>query len=543
MRIHFISCTHFSIVGTIYFFFCRIHIITMNNMFKPECGGPNPLVRTANQISGSSTISTLANMSRAAGQRKTMNAEGLVNEFNKVFTTQQTFQPTISKQTNIQANVQANIQANMQANTQSNTQTNSQTGRRAGMMTEMNSMNLAHHYHRMAMPTPDLYAKDQLEIKYRQDLLEQTKQENDDDIQFWQSLAQKYNQDDHLSQMLDEKLWFQLGSTDKPVYPLDEANPFLDKFEDPFAEGLKKMEIGDIPSAVLLFEAAVIKDKQHADAWRWLGTSQAQNENDKLAIKALFACLELNPNDGIARFALAVSSANESKHLQACDHLITYLSQNEKYSKLVDIDKYELSKLNSNTFSPDHISEPAYNYVRDAFIQAARQSPNNLDSEVQSALGVIFNIRGEYEKAADCFKAALSVNQDDSLLWNRLGATLANGNKSEAAVSAYRQALKLSPGFCRSRFNLAISCVNLGAYREAAEQLVTILNTQAAGRGVGGSSVSGASKGVASTNIWNTLRTVVTLMNRPDLYPQVDGRDLASLSKQFLQSSQQSETA
>ena len=37
----------------------------------------------------------------------------------------------------------------------------------------------------------------------------------------------------------------------------------------------------------------------------------------------------------------------------------------------------------------------------------------------------------------------------------------ANGNRSEEAVSAYHEALRLYPGFVRSRYNLGISCLNL----------------------------------------------------------------------------------
>lgn len=53
----------------------------------------------------------------------------------------------------------------------------------------------------------------------------------------------------------------------------------------------------------------------------------------------------------------------------------------------------------------------------------------------------------------------------DARLWNRLGATLANGSKSEEAVEAYHMALNLAPGFIRARYNVGITCINLRAYR------------------------------------------------------------------------------
>ena len=71
----------------------------------------------------------------------------------------------------------------------------------------------------------------------------------------------------------------------------------------------------------------------------------------------------------------------------------------------------------------------------------------------------------EYSVAVARAGRKLWVCPQDYSLWNRLGATLANGNRSEEAVEAYTRALEIQPGFIRSRYNLGISCINLGAYR------------------------------------------------------------------------------
>jgi len=39
----------------------------------------------------------------------------------------------------------------------------------------------------------------------------------------------------------------------------------------------------------------------------------------------------------------------------------------------------------------------------------------------------------------------------DWMLYNRLGATLANGGRSEEALQYYEQALELNPGYVRAR--------------------------------------------------------------------------------------------
>uniref|UniRef100_A0A671KJN3 Peroxisomal targeting signal 1 receptor n=1 Tax=Sinocyclocheilus anshuiensis TaxID=1608454 RepID=A0A671KJN3_9TELE len=306
----------------------------------------------------------------------------------------------------------------------------------------------------------------------------------------------------------------------------------------------EEMEKRDAEAHPWLSDFDQMLSSSYDKAWQYLGTCQAENEQEFAAISALRRCIELKKDNLTALMALAVSFTNESLHRQACETLRDWLRHNPKYRHVLEQHEREKEQESVREREKERerfgslLPEALFNEVQTLFLSAAATDPTQVDPELQCGLGVLFNLSREYDKAVDCFSAALSVMPQDYLLWNKLGATLANGNRSEEAVAAYRRALELQPGFVRSRYNLGISCVNLGAHREAVEHFLEALSLQrqAAGDGEGG---AGRGPGVAATvmsdNIWSTLRMALSMMGESSLYSAADRRDLDTLLAHFCQ--------
>lgn len=82
----------------------------------------------------------------------------------------------------------------------------------------------------------------------------------------------------------------------------------------------------------------------------------------------------------------------------------------------------------------------------------------------------------------------------------------------EDAIEAYYKALEIKPSFVRGRYNLGVSCINIGVYNEAAEHLLGALSMHVVGSGQGTN---------ISNNLWETLRRTFILMERRDLADKV----------------------
>lgn len=129
---------------------------------------------------------------------------------------------------------------------------------------------------------------------------------------------------------------------------------------------------------------------------------------------------------------------------------------------------------------------------------------------------------------------------------------MANSNRPEEAVDAYRRALELKPNYTRVIYNLGVACLNMGVYHEAAEHFLNALSLHASEQGRNVTDGDSAAAAKHSSTLWSTLRRVfvsmvsenisrvepsaeaASLQNRPDLADKaVVGADLNTFRGEF----------
>ncbi|PVG00366.1 TPR-like protein [Serendipita vermifera] len=294
-----------------------------------------------------------------------------------------------------------------------------------------------------------------------------------------------------------------------PNYPFQTNNPYVfDRRHN--MSNWRSASSND--QSILEMEAEVLDDPQNATAWFNLGVKQQANEREDKAIQALRKAVELDPSMLSAWMELSVSYTNDGNREAAYTAINEWISRNPRYSETVA--RWRSGKGSS--------ALPKAEELIDCLVNMARSSTDGeLDADVQIALGVLLNTTEEYEKAKDCFQVALEVRPDDYLLYNRIGATIANHGQPQDAIPYYNKALALNPSYIRARFNLGISCINLRKNEEAANHILDALVLQE-----NDGLQTGQERGITSSTLWETLRSVCVYLQRQDLARICDRRDL-----------------
>ena len=314
-------------------------------------------------------------------------------------------------------------------------------------------------------------------------------------------------------------------------YHFQKTNPYLASQAETPAEmsalerGMELLKTGNIAEAILAFEAAVVEDESSL-AWQMLGLSHAENDKDYYAVLALERAVALDAHNNEALMHLAVAYTNESNRAKALEVLEQWIRQHPEY-RHIDFDSVSsadpFGASEADTAGMPDLSDPAevafYQHftaywksslesharVTNMFLEAVRSNASSgagLDADVQVGLGILLNLSHEFDKAAECFAAALQSRPDDYMLWNKLGATLANSSRCEEALDAYHNSLLINPSYVRAKVNMGISCSNLKDFAAAAVHYLGALTMEPRSQ---------------AEHIWHLLRMSLALMDREDL--------------------------
>ncbi|KAH9597476.1 hypothetical protein LSM04_008887 [Trypanosoma melophagium] len=312
-------------------------------------------------------------------------------------------------------------------------------------------------------------------------------------------------------------------------YPFEPNNPYM-HHDNPLEEGQEMLKLGNLAEAALAFEAVCQKQPEYEDGWRLLGTTQAENEKDMLAIIALNHARMLDPKDAAVHAALAVSHTNEHNSQAALQSLRSWLLCNPQYEHLGTVNLQDAAEAGDEldvTSDDFYFAAPGeYRECRTLLHAAVEMNPN--DPQLHASLGVLHSLSNRFEDAAANFRHAVELRPDDAKLWNKLGATLANGNKPQEALEAYNRALDINPGYVRAMYNMAVSYSNMAQYPLAAKQITRAIAVQS-----GGTRPQGDGTRQCTRGLWDLLRMALNLMDRSDLVELAWEQDVTPFLKEF----------
>ena len=308
----------------------------------------------------------------------------------------------------------------------------------------------------------------------------------------------------------------------------DIAPPSLQYPSNLYERGLAHFHSGEISSAILCFESTLRNiDNEHADAWRMLGKCHTEQDADRKAIACYLKSMECDPYDSETLLGLVVGYVNELDWERAVEMLRVWVSNHPLYAGMEEVggeedlyggDGLDVEEENDGGFRKMNRSTMKEMRGVERLLLSALDYNKNDDSaaDVYEALGVVYNVSRDYDAAIDSFQKAIRVRPDDYQLHNKLGATLANSNRSEEALPQYHAALKLKPKYTRGWLNMAISHSNLRNYSQAARCYLQTLSLNPEAK-----------------HVWSYLRIALTCDEKWDLLPLAASQNLSAFHEHF----------
>lgn len=257
------------------------------------------------------------------------------------------------------------------------------------------------------------------------------------------------------------------GKTQNAGMPLPSAeNGYGDPKQD-FSEGVRILKTPDksgnvdYAKALQWFEFATKANPEYAKAWYNAGWAAERVGNSDLAATYYRTALDKDPANKSALLNLGSVLSELGRGDEAVDLYQGYVEKNP-----TDLDA-------RNNLIEALTSARRYDDAIEQTRQILRRDPKNVDA--YRNLSRIYFAKGDNGMSQLCAEKAKTMAKGDPGIYNNMGVTYLVMNDEPAAISEFKEAVKLSPTNLEANMNLGFVALNSGDYELAKQSFEAAL--------------------------------------------------------------------
>ena len=204
--------------------------------------------------------------------------------------------------------------------------------------------------------------------------------------------------------------------------------------------------------ALAAYRAAIKHRPDFVQAFFNMGNTYRLLEKNSEARACYEKALTLSPGLIQAELCLAQIWKDEGNPKQARECLDRALVHNPGNAEVL------------HSLGETYQSEERFAEAIDAYSRALAVDPGHM--KALNMLGSVFHLVGRLEAAEECYRKALDLKPGTLSVLNNLGALYQSQERFNESMSALRQAIAIDPSYADGHWNLALSLLALGEYRE-----------------------------------------------------------------------------
>jgi len=193
---------------------------------------------------------------------------------------------------------------------------------------------------------------------------------------------------------------------------------------DLFEAGSAALAANNAPSAIPLFERAVVLDPSHPEAWNNLGLAHLRVAHFAEAVAAFEKQLQINPADAHAHNYLGLAFEQQQKYEEAA----------EAFRRQMEIDP--LDPIAHSALGTILLAQHRYSEAAPELDKATVLTPDK--AELQIGLGEAYINLGQNDKAAEAFERAVAISPTPAI-WNNAAFHLADHKVNLATAQKYAE--------------------------------------------------------------------------------------------------------